>query len=130
MLKTGIDASCSRNFANGRISWLKDDKKNIEDIRSLTMSYTIRGLGLYNASQRKIASLRGQGIYDSDNRRVGMMRGNDLFDTDNRKLMSINDHSVFDAHGERVASRLEAERSIEGTEKGMLPAALWYCFIR
>jgi hypothetical protein len=108
-------------------------QKRVKKIKSLKMKpmiYTIRGPGLYDTHNRRIALTRGEGIYDGNNQRVATMRGNYLLDSDDRKMMTIRGAYIYDANNDRVGSLLDAQKSIEGAKEGMHSVALWYCFIR
>jgi hypothetical protein len=93
-------------------------------------SHKMRGAGLYNAHDRKIAMTRGESIYDAGDRRIGAVHGDDLFDTEGRIMMHIRGHNIYDAENKRVAALSEAQESIDGAVEGNLRAALWYCFVR
>jgi hypothetical protein len=93
-------------------------------------SYKMRGLDLFDSHNRKVAITRGEDIYDGNNRRIATIRGNFLFDSDNRKMMTVRGAHIYDAAGRRVASLIEAQKSIDGALSGMHSVALWYCFIR
>lgn len=92
--------------------------------------YTMRGLGLYDARNRKIAITGGESIYDADNRRIGSIHGDDLFDSDGRIMMTVRDRDIYDADNKKVADLSEMQESIVGITEGMLRTALWYCFVR
>jgi hypothetical protein len=96
----------------------------------INMIFTMRDAGLYDTHQRRIALVRGREIYDADNRRVATIRGNFLFDSNNKKMMTVRGAFIYDANDIQVASLLEVEKKIKGSEKGMQSVALWYCFIR
>jgi hypothetical protein len=92
--------------------------------------YTMRGSGLYDTRNRRIALTRGEEIYDDNNQKVATIRGNNLFDSGDKKMMTMRGEDIYDANGNRVGSLLDAQNSIEGAENGMHSVALWYCFIR
>ncbi len=94
------------------------------------MMYTMRGSGLYDTRNRRIALSRGAGIYDGNNQRVATVRGNHLFDADNKIMMTMRGEHIYDAGNNKVASLIDVQKSIEGAWEGMQPVALWYCFIR
>lgn len=92
--------------------------------------YRMRGTGLYDRRDHRIAMTRGESIYDAGNRRIGGVHGDDLFDTNGSIMMRIRGRDIFDARNMKVATLAEAEKSIEGTGDPSLVAALWYCFVR
>jgi hypothetical protein len=92
--------------------------------------FKLRGAELLDSHNRRIAITRGEDIYDANNRRIATIRGNFLFDSDNRKMMTVRGANIYDAANMRVASLLEAQKSIPGALAGMRTVALWYCFIR
>lgn len=93
-------------------------------------TYTMRGSGLYNSQNRRIAITKGESIYDAGNRRVGAIRGDGLFDSDNRIMMTVRGRDMYDADNKKIAGLSEVKQSIEGLAEGMLRSALWYCFVR
>jgi len=93
-------------------------------------TYRMRGLGLYDSHNRKIATARGHAIFDASNRQVAGIRGNDLFDLEQRIMMSVRGNDIYDADNAKVASLSEVGESIKGAPDGMLPVAMWYCFVR
>jgi hypothetical protein len=95
-----------------------------------TMSYTMRGLGLFNSLHKRIAFIRGKEIYDGDNRRVATINGNYLYDSNNKKMMTVRGAFIYDADNTCVGSLADAQKKIIGAEDGMQSIALWYCFIR
>lgn len=95
-----------------------------------TKLYTMHGRSLFDSLHRRVAYIQGKDIYDCDNRRVATIRDNILFDSYNRMMMTVRGDYIYDASNKRVASLLDSEEKIEGSEKGMQSIALWYCFIR
>lgn len=92
--------------------------------------YKMRGAGLYNRHNHKIATTRGESIYDADNRRIGGVRGDELFDANGGLMMRIRGRDIFDGRNTKVATLADAENSIEGDGDANILAALWYCFVR
>lgn len=92
--------------------------------------YRVRGSGLYNKHNHKIATTRGVSIFDAENRKVGGVRDNELFDCNNNLMMQVRGRDIFDAKETKVATLADAEASIEGAEDENVLAALWYCFVR
>jgi hypothetical protein len=92
--------------------------------------YRMRGLGLYDSHNRKVASVRGHAIFDAGNRQVAGIQGNDLYDVEHRIMMTVRGKNIYDADNTKVASLTDASKSIEGTLDGMMRAAMWYCFVR
>jgi len=92
--------------------------------------FRMRGTGLYNGHNHRIATTRGESIYDADDRRIGGIHGDVLFDSNGGLMMQIHGSNIYDARNQKVATLSEAEKSIEGPGDGNLIAALWYCFVR
>ncbi len=92
--------------------------------------YEMRGAGLYNAHNRKIAMTGGESIYDAGDRRIGTVLGDDLLDSDGRIMMTVRGLDIYDADNTKVAVLSEVLKSINGVVKDNLRAALWYCFVR
>ena len=93
-------------------------------------TYTMRGRGLYDPRNRRIAITGGESIYDADSRRIGSIHGDDLFDPDGRIIMTVRSRGIYDADNRKVADLSEMQESITGITEGMLRTALWYCFVR
>jgi hypothetical protein len=92
--------------------------------------YEIRGRGLYDKRNRRIAIFHGSAIYDEQNQRVAIVRGDELFDTDDRKMATLRGSDIYDAHSLKVGSLSDVEDSISCTAIGVVQVALWYCFVR
>ncbi|HEY6953468.1 MAG TPA: hypothetical protein VI758_13765 [Bacteroidota bacterium] len=93
-------------------------------------TYTMRGPGLYNAQNRKIAIVRGESIHDADDQRVAGIRGDGLYDSDGRMMMTVRGGDIYDSDNKKIAVLAEVQESIKGMPEGIVRAALWYCFVR
>jgi hypothetical protein len=92
--------------------------------------FKMRGLGLYDSHNRKVASVRGQSIFDASNRQIAGIQGNDLYDVEHKIMMTIRGTDIFDAENIKVASVSDVGKSIEGAFDDMMRVAMWYCFVR
>lgn len=92
--------------------------------------YRMRGLGLYDSRNRKIATGRGHAIFDASNHQVAGFVGNELYDIEHRVMMTVRGTGIYDADNTKVATLSEVSKSIKGAPDGLTPVAMWYCFVR